>query len=136
IVPGGTGTVTQITGGDQDTCAIKTSGTPVCWGNPGDGKTNVPDGIGPDITPPVAPSGLSTDPGSPGQSGTPKVKGTAEAGSTVKGFDNSSSTGSPAATGSAADFGSAGLTVAAVADGSTTSYYATATDQVGNTSAC
>jgi hypothetical protein len=79
---------------------------------------------------------LSTVPASPGQSSTPKVKGTAESGSTVKVYDNSACTGSPVASGSASDFGSTGLTASAVADGSTTSYYAMATDAAQNTSAC
>ncbi|MBJ7519674.1 MAG: hypothetical protein JHC84_08265, partial [Solirubrobacteraceae bacterium] len=45
-VPDGTGTVTQITGGDFHTCAIKTDGTPTCWGNNASGQTTVPDGVG------------------------------------------------------------------------------------------
>jgi hypothetical protein len=90
-----------------------------------------------DSVKPAAPTGLSTDPGSPGQSSTPKVKGTAEAGSTVLVWDNASCDGAgTVATGSAADFQDPGLTVAAVADGSTTTFSAEATDQAGNTSDC
>ncbi len=36
------GTVTQIEAGFYHACAIQTDGTPVCWGNYGDGQTSVP----------------------------------------------------------------------------------------------
>jgi hypothetical protein len=88
-----------------------------------------------DGTPPALPSLSGTSPASPANDNSPQVKGTAEAGSTVKLYTSSSCTGSPAATGSAGDFASPGLTVA-VADDSSTSFWATATDQAGNSSGC
>ena len=38
--------VKQITGGLRDTCAIKTNGTPVCWGDNSSGQASIPAGIG------------------------------------------------------------------------------------------
>jgi hypothetical protein len=89
-----------------------------------------------DTVAPSAPSGLSTIPGSPGQSSAPKVKGTAETGSTVNVYATSSCSGKPVASGTASSFVSPGLAAAPVAEGSTVTYYATATDRAGNTSRC
>ena len=44
-VPAGIGSVTQITAGQYHTCAIKTDGTPVCWGYNAFGQTTIPAGI-------------------------------------------------------------------------------------------
>src|SRR5207244_2251857 len=88
-----------------------------------------------DSTSPVAPSSLAVSPASPANDNAPKVSGTAEAGSTVKLYTNSSCTGAVAASGTAAAFSSPGLS-AAVADDSTTTFYATATDAAGNASPC
>src|SRR5205823_6419943 len=74
-------------------------------------------------------------PASPANNNSPKIVGNAEAGSTVKLYTNSTCTSAVAATGSAAAFASPGLTVS-VTDNTSTTYYATATDAVGNTSAC
>jgi uncharacterized delta-60 repeat protein len=76
-----------------------------------------------------------TNPVSPANDNNPEIKGSAEAGSTVNLYTTPSCTGGPAATGSAASFLTPGLTVS-VADDTTTTFRATATDAVGNTSAC
>ena len=86
-----------------------------------------------DSTPPGVPTVTGTTPDSPANSTTPKVKGSAEAGSTVKIYTTSDCTGT-AVTGTASAFNGAGITIT-VADGSTTTFYATATDVAG-TSAC
>src|SRR5205807_2623882 len=65
----------------------------------------------------------------------PAISGTAEAGSTVKLYTNATCTSAVAASGTAAAFSSPGLT-AAVADNSSTTFYATATDAAGNVSPC
>jgi hypothetical protein len=76
-----------------------------------------------------------TDPASPALSGTPRVRGVAEAGSTVKLYAGSSCAGTPLATASAAELGSPGIGVS-VAEGTTATFSATATDAAGNTSSC
>ena len=88
-----------------------------------------------DSTPPAAPTLTDTDPDSPANDNLPEVKGAAEGGSTVMLYPTSDCSGSAAATGSASDFSSLGLEVA-VADDSTTTFHATATDAAGNTSSC
>ena len=88
-----------------------------------------------DSTAPSAPSVTDTDPNSPANDNNPEVKGSAEAGSTVKLYATSDCSGSPVATGGAAAYSSPGLTVS-VADGSSTTFKATATDAAGNTSGC
>ncbi|MDQ2982128.1 MAG: chitobiase/beta-hexosaminidase C-terminal domain-containing protein, partial [Actinomycetota bacterium] len=89
-----------------------------------------------DSTAPSAPSSLGTSPGSPANNNNPKITGTAEALSTVKLYTNSSCSGGPDASGGAATFSAPGLAVSAVANDSSTTYYATATDAAGNTSSC
>jgi large repetitive protein len=92
-----------------------------------------------DSTPPDPPSLTGTDPASPANNNSPKVKGTAEAGSTVRLYKAPTTADCTAAklaaTGSAADFSSPGLSVS-VADDSTTTFRATATDALGNSSGC
>jgi YVTN family beta-propeller protein len=88
-----------------------------------------------DSTPPAAPVLTDSDPDSPANDMSPRIKGTAEAGSTVQLFTNAMCTGSSVASGSAAAFASPGLVVN-VADNSSTTFYATATDAAGNESAC
>jgi hypothetical protein len=88
-----------------------------------------------DTTPPAAPSITDSDPDSPASDNNPELKGTAEAGSTVRIYTNATCTSAVAASGTAAAFASPGLTVS-VADDSTTSFYATATDAANNTSPC
>ena len=77
----------------------------------------------------------TTSPASPANNNSPKVKGSAEAGSVVRIYSTSGCKGTPLATGSAAELASPGLTVS-VLDNSTTTLRATATDGVGNLSAC
>src|SRR5207247_1937239 len=88
-----------------------------------------------DTTAPAAPSSLATSPVSPANNNAPAVTGTAEAGSTVNLYTNSSCTSAVAGTGTAAAFASPGLSVA-VADNTSTTLYATATDAAGNVSSC
>jgi hypothetical protein len=88
-----------------------------------------------DSAAPAAPALSATDPGSGSNQNSPKVKGTAESGSTVKLFASSDCGGSPLAIGSAADLSGSGIGIA-VTDDSSTQIRATATDPVGNTSAC
>jgi hypothetical protein len=87
---------------------------------------------------PPPPNITSTEPVSPSNvDDTPVVKGTAEAGSTVRVYEEVC-TGLLVATGSVVDFGSIGLQITnpVVSDGSAVNYVATATDGVGNVSAC
>ena len=88
-----------------------------------------------DSTGPATPSITDTDPDSPSSDQNPEVKGSAEAGSTVRIYSTATCTGSPLATGSAASFGGAGITTP-VPENQTTNLRATATDAVGNASAC
>jgi len=84
--------------------------------------------------PPPAPSALASVPGSPANDNAPRITGAAQAGSTVRVYATADCTGTPAATGSAADFAEPGLAVT-VADDSTTTFRATATN-TGGTSPC
>src|SRR5207248_6063771 len=61
--------------------------------------------------------------------------GRADAGSTVKLYTNATCTSAVAASGTAAAFAAPGLAVA-VAEDSSTTFYATATDAAGNASGC
>ena len=79
------------------------------------------------------PASLGSTPASPANDNSPKITGSAEAGSTVKLYTTSDCSGSVAASGTAAAFSSPGITVA-VADDSTTTFKATATDAAGNVS--
>src|SRR5207253_4794229 len=78
---------------------------------------------------------LSVSPASPANNNSPAISGSAEAGSTVKLYTNASCTSAVAGSGTAASFASPGLSVA-VADNSSTTFYATATDAAGNVSSC
>ncbi|HEX6153584.1 MAG TPA: hypothetical protein VFZ19_08695, partial [Solirubrobacterales bacterium] len=88
-----------------------------------------------DSTPPAAPTVSGVSPAGPANNNSPKVTGSAEAGSTVKLYTNSSCTGAAAGTGTAAAFASPGIAVT-VADNTTTTFYATATDASANVSPC
>jgi YVTN family beta-propeller protein len=83
---------------------------------------------------PAAPVLTDSDPDSPANDNSPHVKGTAEAGSTVTLFDNPTCSAPSVVSGTAATFASPGLAVS-VADNSSTTFYATATDPEG-TSPC
>jgi Glycosyl hydrolase catalytic core len=88
-----------------------------------------------DTLAPPAPRITDTDPNSPANDNAPEVKGTAQAGTTVRLYKTAGCTGAAAAVGSAAKFASPGIT-ATVADNTTTSFRAKATDAAGNVSAC
>ncbi|MEA2446183.1 MAG: hypothetical protein QOJ12_3475, partial [Thermoleophilales bacterium] len=88
-----------------------------------------------DSTDPSAPSNLATDPAGPANDNNPRLKGSAEAGSTVRVYTTGDCSGTPVATGSTADLASPGLAMS-VADDSTTTFRATATDAAGNVSPC
>jgi len=88
-----------------------------------------------DSTAPALPASLASSPVSPANDNNPKISGGAEAGSTVKLYTSNDCSGAVAASGAAATFSSPGLTVA-VADNSSTTFKATATDSAGNVSGC
>jgi hypothetical protein len=88
-----------------------------------------------DSTPPATPTITDSDPDSPASDNDPEIKGTAEGGTTVNLYTDAACTGTVAGSGSDGDFASPGITVTVPADSSTT-FYATATDGVGNTSDC
>ncbi|MFL5846874.1 MAG: beta strand repeat-containing protein [Solirubrobacteraceae bacterium] len=87
---------------------------------------------------PAVPTALSTYPdASPGTSLSPKLAGTAEGNTTIRIYTNPGCTGTPIASGSAYTFSvTGGIQLPTVAGNSTTTYYATATDQSAATSAC
>ena len=138
---GGAGAATAISAGSTHTCAVHNDASIRCWGEGDDGRLGY--GNTADLTTPSAtpvntvgtPTGLATNPASTGNNNSPKVSGSAEAGSTVKLYTNSACTGAIAGLGSAATFAGPGITVS-VADDSTTTFYATATDAAGNVSDC
>ena len=88
-----------------------------------------------DTTPPPLPTFIATDPTSPANNNNPKIIGSAEAGSTVKIYDDAACTPPEEASGGAAAFASPGIAVS-VADNTSTTFYATATDAASNTSGC
>jgi putative glycosyl hydrolase len=88
-----------------------------------------------DSTAPSPPQINDTDPNSPANDNAPMVKGSAEAGSTVRLYKAAGCTGVLVASGSATQFASPGLS-ATVADNTTTSFRARATDAAGNASGC
>jgi alpha-tubulin suppressor-like RCC1 family protein len=88
-----------------------------------------------DSVAPAVPSGMSTVPGSPGNSLMPSVHGTTEANATVKLYSVAGCGSGLLATGSANGAGAFMINVT-VTNGSTTNIYATATDLASNTSAC
>ncbi len=88
-----------------------------------------------DTIPPPSPKITATNPPSPANNNCPRVKGNAAAGTTVKLLTTAGCTGAPVAQASTALFGTPGITVS-VADNTTTSFRATATDTAGNHSGC
>jgi hypothetical protein len=105
------------------------------YADDGDGCTTTPVTYVEDSTAPAAPTVDSTDPASPANENDPKVKGSAETDSTVKLYTTDDCTGTVAASGPESDFSSTGI-AAHVADDTTTTFYATATDAAGNVSPC
>ncbi len=84
---------------------------------------------------PPTPSQLTTDPASPGASLTPRIKGQSDPTTSIKIYSTPDCSGAPVATGTQVELGSSGIQVT-VAEGSTTSFRATATDGNGDTSPC
>jgi hypothetical protein len=84
---------------------------------------------------PAAPTLTSTNPASPSENSSPFVIGTATSGTTVKLYTDVTCRGSVAASGTASAFASPGLQVS-VSEGTTTSFYATASDELNNASDC
>jgi Bacterial Ig-like domain len=121
---------------DLDTTAAANGAQSVTVTNPdGQSSSCTPLVVGTDTDAPSAPNPQGTTPSSPGNDNNPKVFGSnAECGSTVKVYTNSTCS-SASATGSAVAFASPGIPVT-VADNSSTSFWARATDVSNNTSAC
>ncbi|MCW2996892.1 MAG: hypothetical protein JWN65_441, partial [Solirubrobacterales bacterium] len=88
-----------------------------------------------DSSAPAAPALTATLPASPSADTAPRVLGSAEPDSTVRLYTTTDCSGAPVITGSAAALASSGLAVT-VASGAVTTFHATATDAVGNVSAC
>ena len=88
-----------------------------------------------DTEAPGAPSSLGTDPASPANANEPLLSGEAESGSTVSIHADSECADPALVTGGAAEFQSPGLAVS-VADNSTTTFWARATDEAENSSDC
>src|SRR6266511_2788387 len=146
--PGDTGTGFEVcVAANGDTCKAGTTGglggefnNPAGLATDASGNVYVADFASNRIqkfadAPLARPTFTSTNPASPANDNAPKILGSAESGSTVRLYTNSSCSGSPVASGSAATFASPGIVVS-VADNSTTTFYATATNAEGNTSAC
>src|SRR6266542_2737141 len=146
--PGDTGTGFEVcVAANGDTCKAGTTGglggefnNPAGLATDASGNVYVADFASNRIqkfadAPTARPTFTSTNPASPANDNAPKILGSAESGSTVRLYTNASCSGSPVASGSAATFASPGIVVS-VADNSTTTFYATATNAEGNTSAC
>jgi hypothetical protein len=88
-----------------------------------------------DSTRPQRPSVLASSPPSPANDTTPRILGTAESLSTVRLYTDAACTPPVAGTGTAAAFASPGIQVS-VSPNTSTTFYATATDQAGNVSDC
>ena len=88
-----------------------------------------------DTTPPSVPTVMATNPASPANENSPRLRGSAAPNSIVRVYATAGCSGDPITTGPAAAFASPGLPVP-VADNTTTTFRATATDEAGNSSAC
>jgi Tol biopolymer transport system component len=86
------------------------------------------------LGPPV-PALTGTNPASPNASTEPKIVGETEPGTAIKIYPTPDCSGAPAGTGTAAELMGAGVKVTVEA-GSTTSFHATATNSIGDTSGC
>ncbi|MFZ5468206.1 MAG: Ig-like domain-containing protein, partial [Myxococcota bacterium] len=84
---------------------------------------------------PVAPQLTGTSPASPANENNPSVAGTAEAGTTVRLYTTSNCSGAVAGMGNVDGAGAFSISVS-VADNSSTTFYATATNTLSLTSAC
>ena len=81
------------------------------------------------------PTVIATSPASPANDNDPELTGTSESGSTINVYTTNDCSGTAIATGPESAFSSTGIT-AHVADDTTTTFYATATDSAGNVSIC
>jgi hypothetical protein len=88
-----------------------------------------------DSTPPALPVDVTGGPAAPELKVSSRVTGVAEPGSLVRLFTNPACSGDPVARGDAATFASPGIEVPDF-DPATTTFYVTATDAAGNSSAC
>jgi hypothetical protein len=84
---------------------------------------------------PATPVLSATDPPSPAESTTPRIKGQADPGTSIQIYREAGCVGSMVATGTALELGGNGIQVT-VAAGTTTSFFAAATDAAGDTSGC
>ncbi|MGE0550750.1 MAG: Ig-like domain-containing protein [Kofleriaceae bacterium] len=87
-----------------------------------------------DTIAPAAPTALGVNPASPANNNNPSVTGTAQAGSSIKLYTNSACSGGALTSGSSAT--SSFSVPVTVANDTTTTFWATATDAAGNASAC
>jgi hypothetical protein len=122
---------------DLDTTAASNGAQSVTITNPdGQSSSCIPLVVGTDTDAPSSPNPQATTPGSPGNSTTPLVFGSnGECGSTVSLYTDAACTSPAAGSGSATTFGSPGIPVTVAQDSSTT-FWATATDVANNTSPC
>ena len=88
-----------------------------------------------DSSAPAAPVLARTEPASPANENAPRLVGTAEPGSTVRVYASASCSGAPVAQATADAHGAFSVGVS-VADNTTTSLHATATDAASNASSC
>ena len=86
-----------------------------------------------DRTAPDKPTFTATVPGSPANENAPLIRGVSDWPVTL--YTSADCTGAPVASGSSAEFSDPGIAVA-VADDTTTTFYATATDSLGKSSGC
>jgi hypothetical protein len=123
---------------DLDTRSATSGPQDVTVTNP-DGQSETGTGLITVDTPasgPTTPCLNGTTPDSPANNNFPEIFGSADAGSTVQIYTDSGCAGTPVGTGTDSDFASPGIPVDAVADDSSTTYYATATDALSAVSSC
>jgi hypothetical protein len=84
---------------------------------------------------PGTPSLTGTNPPSPANSTTPSIQGQSDPNTLVKLYSSANCSGAPVGSGTDLELGGAGIQVTVPSD-STTTFYATATDSQGDTSAC
>jgi hypothetical protein len=129
--PGGAFAI-GVTVGDDTTTTFYGTATDAAGNTSGCSATSVT--YVEDSAAPAAPVLTGSSPASPANNNGPTITGTAEAGTTVKLYTNSACTSAVAGTGTAP--GGAFAIGVAVGDNTTTTFYGTATDAAGNTSAC
>jgi hypothetical protein len=88
-----------------------------------------------DLSPPAPPTFSVTLPASPADDNAPRVRGTADGGATVRLYTDAACTEAAGSSALADSFADPGIEVS-VSDDSSTRFYATAADAVGNVSGC